>query len=412
MKTAQIETSMNTRFYPAIAAGALGYFVDIYDLSVFSISRQQSLLDLGINKELSASIGTNLYYWQLLGLAIGGVLWGILGDKKGRIRVLYFSIIFYSAATWLNAYIHTLAQYQILRFVSGLGLAGELGAGITLISEVMRRNNRGYGAMIVASSGCLGVILAATIEDNFGWRACYQIGGYMGLFILFFRILTSESDIYKNILLHPSSQKGNFLYFFKSRRLFLTYLRSILTGTPIYFVMGVLILLTPEFGKANNLTVKVGTATTYFYIANTISDLICPALSQFLGSRKKAIIVFLGIVLISFIFFFWAPANSNFAFYLKYSVLGIGIGYWATLLSYVSEQFGTNLRATATTSIPNFIRALGIPLLMTFALLKPIFAIRTAGFLLGVFTVGIAIFAVLLSKETFNDDLNYQETIP
>ncbi|WP_431209288.1 MFS transporter [Puia sp. P3] len=412
MRTAQLESSLNPRFYSAIAAGALGYFVDVYDLSVFSISRQQSLLDLGVAKDLSASVGTNLYYWQLIGLAIGGVLWGVMGDKKGRIRILYYSIIFYSVATLLNAYIHTIAQYQLLRFIAGLGLAGELGAGITLISEVMRRNSRGYGAMIVASSGCLGVILAATIEDNFGWRACYQIGGYMGLFILLFRILTSESDIYRQILTHPSRQKGNILYLIKNRRLLFTWLRSILIGTPIYFVLGVLILLAPEFGKVQNLTIKTATATTFFYIANTISDLICPILSQFLGSRKKAIAIFLGIVLVSFIFFFWGPAGSSLAFYWKYSVLGIGIGYWATLLSYVSEQFGTNLRATATTSAPNFIRALAIPLLMTFQFLKSTFAIRTAGFLLGAFTVGIAIVAVLLSKETFNNDLNYQETIP
>jgi MFS transporter, putative metabolite:H+ symporter len=411
MKVAHIQNTVLLRELAVIAAGALGYFADIYDLSVFSISRQQSLLDLGVSRDLSAAVGISLYYWQLIGLAAGGLLWGIIGDKKGRIRILYFSIIVYSIATWLNAYVHSIMEYSLLRLVAGLGLAGELGAGVTLVCEVMRKYKRGYGTMVMASLGCLGVICAVLINQHLGWRLCYQIGGYMGIFILLLRTLTAESEIYTQISTTPSGQRGNFSYLFKSKGLFLKYLRCILAGTPIYFVLGVLVLLTPEYGKVYQLNVTVGTATLFFYISNTISDLLCPILSQWLASRKKAILTFLGLALLSFVVFFFSPAATNFAFYLKYAALGIGIGYWATLLSYISEQFGTNFRATATTSIPNFIRALAIPLLLLNEYLTPEFTILKAGFILGVVSVAIAAIAILLSKETFSNDLNFQEVI-
>lgn len=393
-----------------ILAGSLGYFVDIYDILLFSIVRQESLRDIGVSAENLKDVGLKLMNFQLLGLAIGGVIWGIIGDKRGRIQILYGSIIIYSVANILNAYVATVEHYKILRFIAGIGLAGELGAGITLVSEAMKPKYRGYGAMVVASVGCLGVVTAIFVNQNFGWRTAYLIGGILGLLILLFRFNTSESEIYKKIQNEKHLVKGSLYTLVFKRKVLNKYIRSILIGAPTYFVISLLITLAPEFGQTFNLhNIEAGTAILIFYLANTVSDIICPLVSQGLKSRKKAILIFLTIELIGVLMFLYQNVDSKEGFYIKYIILGIGMGYWSTLLIYISEQFGTNLRATATTSIPNFIRAFAIPVIWLMSSLNQFFNLRVSTLLVAFVVFSVSFISLAYNSETFSKDLDFLE---
>jgi MFS family permease len=392
----------------AILVAALGYFVDIYDLLLFSIVRIQSLKDLGVGELQVKEIGIHLLNIQMIGMLVGGIFWGILGDKKGRISVLMGSILMYSLANILNGFAQNVQQYEILRFIAGVGLAGELGAGVTLISEIMGKRERGYGAMIVAGIGVLGAVAAAVVAGAVHWRTAYFIGGGMGLSLLILRIGVLESGMFENLAPHVS--RGNFLLLFKSPKRLLRYLACILVGLPTWFVVGILITLSPELSREMGVVgVTAGGAIMATYSGIAVGDFLSGWLSQVLQNRRKVIAMFLVLTAVLVIFYAQSRGLSLAEFYTLCFALGIAVGYWALFVINAAEQFGTNIRATVTTTAPNFVRG-AVPLLTTsFLLASKSFGMLGAAQLVGLGSVVIATISLLILRETYGVDLDYIE---
>ncbi len=393
-----------------VIVGALGYFVDIYDLLLFSIIRKQSLMDLGATGNAITSIGENILSIQMAGLLIGGIIWGIMGDKRGRLSVLFGSIILYSLANIVNGMVTDTTQYAVVRFIAGIGLAGELGAGITLVSESLSKEKRGIGTAMVAGLGLTGAVVAYFISQEFDWRVCYYIGGGLGILLLFLRISVYESGMFHEVK-KKLVVRGDFLMFFNNKERFRKYIFSILIGLPTWYVIGVLITFSDQFGKEFGIAdpIKPGKAVMFAYVAISIGDILIGLLSQWMKSRKKALYVFYGITAIFIVLFFLQRGGSN-QMYLICAGLGFGTGFWAIFVTMAAEQFGTNLRATAATTVPNMVRG-ALPLVIfLFKGLRSSMGYVEAGVITGIVVMVIGIVAVAMSRETFGKDLNYVET--
>jgi MFS family permease len=397
-----------------VIVAALGYFVDIYDLLLFSIVRVKSLTSMGYSKEEVSTYGLLLINIQMIGMLIGGVMWGVIGDKKGRLSVLFGSIIIYSIANIANGFAHDVTQYAIWRFIAGFGLAGELGAGITLVAESLPKEKRGYGTMIVALVGVSGAVFAGGVNRFFGdnWRGCYFLGGVLGLALLILRISVYESGIFKGMQ-EQSVEKGNFLMLFKSGKIFIKYLRCVIVGLPTWFAVGILVTFSPEFAstKLLNIQGKVsgGDAIMYSYAGITLGNFLCGWMSQWLQSRKKAVFYFLLLTAVGFVMYFMAGGKSATYFYTAMVITGIGTGFWAVIITNAAEQFGTNIRATVTTTVPNLIRG-SLPIMsICFALLQGSFNKIVSAEILAVFIIILPLIALHYTEETFGKDLNYLE---
>jgi sugar phosphate permease len=394
---------------PVIVA-ALGYFVDIYDLVLFSIVRVPSLMALGLEGQELIDQGVFLLNMQMAGMLLGGILWGVLGDRKGRLKIMFASIFLYSVANLANGLVETLPAYAALRFIAGIGLAGELGAGITLVAEILHQSVRGYGTMIVAAVGVSGAILANLVAKTFDWRTAFFIGGVLGLLLLITRISVAESGMFRQMATAAVS-KGNFFSLFTSRSRFFRYLNSIMIGLPSWFVVGVLITFSPEFAKALGIrgAVSAGNAVMYCYIGLVAGDLASGLLSQLLRSRKRAILVFLVLTTAAVAAYFLAAGASAAAFYAICTLLGFGIGYWAIFITVAAEQFGTNLRATVATTVPNFVRGMTVPITMFFQVARQPFGLKGGALLVGAVCLTIALLSLWRLEETFHKDLDYFE---
>ncbi len=394
----------------SILVAALGYFVDIYDLLLFSIVRVTSLKELGVSDAMMLDKGALLLNMQMGGMLVGGVLWGILGDKRGRLSVLFGSIAMYSIANILNGMVQSVELYAVLRLIAGIGLAGELGAGITLVSELMSSHKRGYGTSIVATVGLLGAVVAALVAGYFHWRTAYYIGGGLGLGLLLLRVSLFESGMYSKVK-ESETAKGNFLMLFNNRQRFLKYLCCILIGLPIWYSIGLLITFSPEFGKALGMTEMpvAGSAVMYSYIGLSLGDLASGLISQVWQSRKKVVYAFLGLTTLAVAAYFLIGPSSLTAFYTCCGLLGFAIGYWAIFVTIASEQFGTNIRATVTTSVPNFIRGAVVPLTLAFNASKDILGLPGAALAIGAVTLLIALVCLIPLEESFGKDLDYLE---
>jgi len=395
-----------------ILVASLGYFVDIYDLLLFIIVRIPSLKGIGISstKEIT-SIGTSLLNIQSIGLLAGGFIWGIIGDKKGRLTVLFGSILMYSLANVLNGFVTEVWQYGILRFLAGFGLAGELGAGVTLVSETMKKENRGYGTMLVAAIGILGAVVASFVAIKFNWRIAFFVGGGLGFILLILRIGVAESGIYKETA-EKIQIRGNIFDLFGNRDRLLRYIFTSFIALPIWYIIGILMGFSREFGTALHLkfSVEPGLAISYAYMGGSVGNLLSGAISQWVKSRKKVVgffIPFAGILMIIYLNLF--EVNS-FVFYSMCVILGIGTGFWVLFVTMGAEQFGTNLRATAATSLPNVARAYVIPLAFLYqSLAKPSGGILMSATWVALLTVILAAIGLWNIKETFGKDLNYLE---
>lgn len=394
---------------PVIIA-ALGYFVDIYDLVLFSIVRVPSLKALGLQGQELIDQGVFLLNMQMIGMLVGGILWGVLGDRKGRLKIMFASIFLYSLANLLNGLVTTLPAYALLRFIAGVGLAGELGAGITLVSEVLHKSVRGYGTMIVASVGVSGAILANFVAKTFDWRNAFFIGGVLGLLLLLTRISVAESGMFKQMATATVS-KGNFLSLFTSRERFSRYLHSILIGIPTWFVVGVLITFSPEFAKALGVSgaISAGNAVMFCYLGLVFGDLASGMLSQALKSRKQVVLIFLLLTIAGIAWYFLASGVSPTLFYTICAFLGFGSGYWAIFVTIAAEQFGTNLRATVATTVPNFVRGMVVPITLLFQLCRKQFGLEAGALIVGGLCLAIALFSLWRLQETFHKDLDYFE---
>lgn len=393
-----------------VTVAALGYFVDIYDLVIFSIVRVQSFRDIGIPDADMRTYGEYVLNMQMGGLLLGGLLWGVLGDKSGRIKVLFGSILMYSVANIANGLVHDIHSYAIIRFIAGVGLAGELGAGITLVSEAMDRNKRGYGTMIVASVGVLGAIAAYYVSEFFDWRNAYFVGGAMGLLLLILRVGTFESGMFNKLSAKPV-EKGNLSMLFTDAGRFKRYVYCLLIGLPIWFVVGILVTQAPEFGKALGapVTLSAGKGILFTYLGLSLGDMAAGLFAQLTKSRRLAVFIFQLLIIASSTWYLSSEGITEERFHWIASFMGIAIGYWATFVTIASEQFGTNLRATVTTTAPNFVRGALIPSTFLFEYFVGLTDIITAAYIMILLLTGIAIFAISQLKESFDRDLDFVE---
>ncbi len=403
--------SGNKHVFFVILVASLGYFVDIYDLVIFSIVRIPSFTDMGIPDEQMRTGGEYVLNMQMGGLLLGGIIWGIIGDKFGRIKVLFGSILLYSAANIANAFVHDLHSYAIIRFIAGLGLAGELGAGVTLVNETMHKDKRGYGTMLIATIGVIGAVVAFYIAEHFAWRNAYIAGGVMGLVLLLLRLGTFESGMFKKSL-KDNVSKGRISMLFNNRERAMRYLYCLLIGLPIWFVVGIFVTQAPEFGKALGapVTLSAGKGILYTYLGISLGDLLAGLLAQATKSRRFAVIIFQVGIIVSSVLYLSAYGISETKFMWLAFFMGLGVGYWATFVTIASEQFGTNLRSTVTTTAPNFVRGALIPSTFLFEFFVKQYGILTAGYIMIFLLTAIAIWALSRLKESFNRDLDYLET--
>lgn len=396
----------------AVLAAALGFFVDAYDLLLYSIIRNQSLLGIGLSGDQILSVGIDLLNAQLIGMLAGGVVWGVLGDIYGRRSVLFGSIILYSVATLMNGFAGNVPVYAVCRFTAGFGLAGELGAGVTLVSEMMSKENRGYGTMIIAAVGVLGVVTASQVGDLFPWRTAYFIGGGLGFLLLLLRLGVRESVLFDRVKT-ASISRGNFLALFTRFERLKKYTCLILVAMPIWYAIGILITFSPEIGSALGLRVvpKASNAILLYYLALTLGDLTNGFLSQLFRTRKKIIATFMLLSVLFFASFFVLGGRSITLFYLFCFLIGWSSGYWAVFITVSAEQFGTNLRATVAVTAPNFVRGLTVVLTIAFRNFKPYLGTVPSAALIGSVTILVAFLALFQLEETYGKDLDYIEPV-
>ncbi len=393
-----------------VLVASLGYFVDIYDLLIFSIVRTKSLHDIGVSDADMRLQGVFVINMQMFGLLLGGIIWGIIGDKLGRIKVLFGSILLYSVANFANGMAHDVTTYAIIRFIAGIGLAGELGAGITLVSETLSKERRGYGTTIIAVIGLFGAV-AAKIVGDYGWREAYFIGGCLGILLLLLRLGTFESGMFKNIVDTKGVSKGNILMLFNNRKRFLKYLYCILIGAPLWYVVGILVTQSPEFGKAlgSKETLSAGTGISYTYIGISIGGIFAGVLAQLTKSRRLTMMIFLLLSVVSVVCYLSSGGITGEQFIWLCSFMGFSVGYWATFVTIAAEQFGTNIRSTVTTTVPNFVRGALIPINYIFNLFVLHYGMIKSGYIMMFILTAIALFSLSQLKESFNKDLDYVE---
>ena len=393
-----------------VIVGALGFFVDVYDLLLFNIIRKPSLQSLGLSADGVLTTGENILSIQMVGILLGGIAWGILGDKKGRKSVLFGSILLYSIATVLNGMVTTITQYTICRFVAGLGLAGELGASITLTTEILPKEKRGLAATIIATTGVFGTITAYFVNQWFhDWRLCYYIGGGMGLILLLLRVRFLESAMFNKIK-KTTVARGNFFMFLTHRDRFFRYLRGVLIGLPVWYVIGILMTFSDNFAKKFGIdNIDPAKAVMYQYVGLVFGDLGAGIISNLIKSRKKTLFLFYGVICI-FIAVYFLYHRDQTSFYVTCFGLGFGSGLSVLYITMAAEQFGTNLRATAAISIPNMVRGFVPLIILLFKGLRTVTGNYVAGgWMTGIIIMIVAFIAAWFTHETFGKDMNFLE---
>jgi MFS family permease len=421
--------ALNRKSLLLIIVASLGYFVDIYDLVLFGVVKADSLLTIlpHASEQVRAATGKMLFNYQMIGMFIGGLLWGVLGDKKGRVKVLFGSILLYSIANIANAFVTDIPSYSLIRIIAGIGLAGELGAGITLVSELMPKETRGYGTMIIVCFGALGAVFATLIGAKgeaigtllgatmgikmLNWQIAYLVGGMLGLLLLIIRMGSLESRMFEQMH-QEGTTRGNLRLIFGNRKNLIKYIQCISVGIPIWFVIGLLIMNSKDdFGPLLGIkTINNGLAVMYAYIGLSIGDLVAGLLSQWLKSRRKVVMIFLLMTLIvTSSFLFGSKTVSEDTYYLYCFLLGASTGYWAIFVTVAAEQFGTNIRSTAANTIPNFVRGSVFLIVSLFVILTSLFPIGVSALIVGLISVASAFWGIYHLKETFGKDLNYHE---
>ncbi len=398
-----------------VIVAALGYFVDIFDLQLFNVVGKQSLGSAGLNlspEQVNYFYDYVLFNCQMAGMLIGGLVWGIMGDKLGRKSILFGSILIYSLANIANGFVTDTTTYSFLRFMAGFGLAGELGAAITLVAELMTKENRGIGTIIIVSMGALGAVASATISKNFAWQTAYFVGGGLGLMLLLLRFRTFESDLFQDLKTTEGVSKGNFLSIFTNKERFLKYLWCICLGVPNWFALGILIRFSPKIAESTGVLSKISIADTmmYAYVGLSFGDLLCGWLSQIYKNRRGIVAMSLCLSVLLSGIILYAHGLSASVYYALSFAFGMTAGYWGLFVTMTSEQFGTNIRATVTTTVPNFVRGSSILLTVAYKSFEATGGAVIGATYVGVASFGIAFIALWQLKETFGKDLNYYET--
>ncbi|WP_005037111.1 MFS transporter [Holophaga foetida] len=404
------ESRIKAIFNLTVLVAALGYFVDMFDLLLFPILRQPSLRDMGFTGSAQIAPYAHLLNAQMIGMLLGGIFWGVLGDKKGRLSTLFGSIALYSIANIANAFVHSMETYTLWRFLAGFGLAGELGAAVTLVSEILPKDLRGYGTTIVAAVGIFGTVAASLVGKYLPWRAGYLVGGILGLVLLCMRVSIRESAIFKN-LGHEGVSRGNFFALFTNLNRLGRYVRCILIGLPTWFVVAILITLGPEFAPKLGVTgpIVAGTAVACCYTGITLGSVFSGVLSQIWGTRKKVVGLFIAGTVLGVAVYLLTRGLTPFLFYLLALYLGLACGYWAVFVTIAAEQFGTNLRSTVATTVPNFVRG-AVPLItLGFMTFKERLGFVSAAWVVGLACFALAGFSLWGLEETHGRDLDFVE---
>ncbi len=393
-----------------VLVGALGYFVDVYDLILFGIVRVESLKSLGYSGNELLDYGVLLLDVQMVGMLIGGILWGMLGDKKGRVKILFISILMYSIANGVNGFVNSIEPYVVCRFIAGLGLAGELGVAVTLVLETLPKEIRGYGTMVIATIGVSGAVAANLVAKIFEWRMAFIIGGVLGMMLMFLQAWVGESNTFQKADTLKIS-KGNFFSFFTNFKRLLRYLKSIAIGLPIWFSLSVLITFAPEFAKALKINgaISAGDAIMWYYLGATVGDFTSGFLSQYFGSRKKVVFGFISSLTIMIAIYLMQYNISTTTFYVLCFLTGLPSGYWAVFVTIAAEQFGTNLRATAASTIPNFVRGMVVPITILFHYFVYITGVVASGAIVGIMCLSLAYLSLFKLEETYYKDLDFVE---
>ncbi len=409
MTTISTSAGRNLLFSAPVIVAALGYFIDVYDLLLFNIVRVPSLKALGLSDGQVSLSGAHIYNWQQAGLLIGGFLWGVLGDRLGRRSVLFASILTYSIANILCGFVKDVETYSLLRFVAGIGLAGELGAGITLIAEILPKEIRGLGAAVVAGVGLAGAIAAYFTVSLTDWRSAYFVGGGMGIILLALRLRVLESYLFTRAA-EMSGQRGQWWTLLTRKDRLSRYLRCMGIALPTYLVIGIYATFGNEIADALGITgVAAASCVLYTYIGIVSGDLFSGFLSHWLRSRRKAIGAMMGVTLLVAAVLLSGWLQTAGQLYACYTVLGFSIGYIAMFLTTTAEQFGTDLRATVTTSVANNVRATVLITLPAFQFLKPYTGTLQAAALIGAVCFAVAFASLLKMEETFGKNLDFRE---
>jgi putative MFS transporter len=404
-----LKNGSSNPFNIVVIIAALGYFVDIYDLILFSIVRVSSLQAIGIPADQIKDSGIFLINMQMVGMLLGGIAWGVLGDKKGRLSTLFLTILLYSLANIANGFVQNLNQYAWLRLIAGFGLAGELGIGVTLVSEVMTKEARAWGTSIVSGIGILGAVLAFYVAE-WGWREAYWVGGGLGLVLLLLRVYIHESGMFDKMK-SSSVKRGDFIGLFKNGKRFFKYICCILVGIPVWFAVGILVTFSKEFGEALGVTgpVNTGKAVMFHYIGAAIGSILTGFISQKLKSRKKALVIALVCLGLFCSWFLMSSGVTPQLFYITIFIAGTAMGYWAVFVTVASEQFGTNIRSTVTTTVPNFVRGSTVLMIIWWNYMSVGIGIVQSAMIVGAVVIPLAIMATFFLEETHGKDLDYME---
>jgi len=408
------ESTLRKIFQPAVIIGALGYFVDVYDLILFAILRVPSLKSLGFSDDQLVNPGILLLNMQMAGMLLGGIFFGILGDRFGRIVLLFGSILLYSVANIANGFVHSIEAYAVWRFVAGFGLAGELGGGITLVTEVLPQTLRGYGTTIISTVGVFGAVIGGLVAQKVEWRTAYFIGGGLGLVLLVLRLSVAESGMFQQLRAGKKDvSRGNFFMLFTNAKRLLKYVRCIFIGLPLWCIVGILVAFSPEISGALKIQgeVKVAQAIAFCYLGITFGGFASGYFSQLLRSRRKILFAFLILTAAAMAAYFFAAGQSNETFYLIIMLMGVGVGYWTVFATIAAEQFGTNIRATVATTVPNFVRGATVPLTLAFNHLKPQIGIIASAAVVSFACILIAFWALRGLEETYGKELDYIEPV-
>jgi putative MFS transporter len=391
-----------------VVVAGLGYFVDLFDITLYGVVRVSSLKDLGLNDQQIFDQGANIYTYQMVGMMIGGLIWGVLADKRGRLSVMFGSILLYSFANIANYFVWDVTSYAVCRFLGGIGLAGELGAAITLVAESLPKEKRGLGTTIVATLGMLGILAAALVAEYIPWRWAYLAGGVMGLLLLVARFKVSESELFAK---KSHTARADPMLLLQGGR-FPKYIFCILVGVPVYFTTGALFSFSVELAKGLNIqgAVTASKAILFGSIGLTAGDLLAGLLSQWFKSRKRAVGAHLGVGFVLVLVYILAPGLTSTGIYVLCLLLGVSVGYWAVFVTMSAEQFGTNIRGTVATTVPNFVRGSAALIVFGYKELASHISVSSAALAVGVICFALALVALSRMEETFSRDLDYEET--
>ena len=394
-------------YLPIILVAGLGFLVDVYDVLLFAILRVPSLKDLGVSSASTLEVGVGLLNAQMVGLILGGIVWGVIGDRKGRKAALVGSILCYSVASILNSFITDVSQYGVLRFVTGFGLAGEVGAAMTIAAEVTPARYRTYGTAAVSLMGVFGSVLASAVGSAIQWRTAYFIAGVAGLALLCIRIKMNETALFEKAKAKSEGIAREGLLLLARPKKLLKILRCVLVALPLFFVFGVLVTFAPEImPNSAEAAVLVAKIAAFYSIGEALGEAVCGVTSQLLKSRKKAILLFQVCALILTVL---TIRSTTDVYVLLCLPLGFFVGYWAIAITTTAEQFGTNVRSTVTTVVPNLMRACHIPINLLFSALVKAHGTSTAVIALAVGSYLLAFISLFLMEETFARDLDFLE---